>query len=1025
MVMAFIMLFGLISLIGLPQELFPPISYPQLTIVTIYANAAPEEIETLITKPIEEAVGTVGGIKRVRSISKEGISLVIAEFGWSEDMDFASLKVREKIDLIKERLPRESGEPLVFKYNPFDRPVLTLNVTGKRSPLALRELTRRVIKDELEKVEGVASATISGGLEREILVEVDQPRLYAQNVPIMDVVHGIANANLNYPAGTIKESFYEYLVRTIGEFKHVDEIENIAVKTAVDESKYNGPVEMDQRQISDRANLILLKDVATVKDSYKERTSFARYNGRENISVSVQKQAQSNILQVVTRVKKVLKELQAELPKDIQITIVNDQSKFIKNAINNVRDNAWQGAILAFVVLFIFLRNWITSLIVVIIIPVSILAVFVAMYFNNISINIMSLGGLALGVGMLVDNAIVILENISRHRELGEDPRTASEFGATEVTGALMASTLTTVSVFFPMIFVVGIAGQLFKQIAFTIVYAQLISLFVAMTLVPLLVSKVKAVDTGVKKEGYMDNPYLLKFEKLLKGFLARRRQGFLLTVGLFILMTMGYTVLDKELMPKADQGQFMVKVTLPAGTRLEVTNEVSRRIEDYIISLPQVKDVSVIVGSTLGKGTEDVLQRLGSHEAEIAVTLKPKRKISTRELIHRIEEKVKDFQMDKAKIEYLLSETAFSGTIEQSSPLVVEIKGKEIPLMMKIVGNVKEILLSTRGVYNVKSDMPERSPETRVVVDKDKAALYQLSVVDIAQTAQVALKGYIASEYKDEGQEFDIRVRLREADRDDFKKLGRIQLTTPQGQKVTLAELVKIEQGRGPSEIKRVDQERTILVTANIFRRALKDVIKDIEPKLAKIDAPADYQIKMAGETEDMKESFNSLMSALMLSVILVYMIMAGQFESLIQPFIIMFTIPLSLIGVVFALVISHTSVNVIVMLGVIMLGGIAVNNGIVLIDYMNQLQARGMATYDAIIEASKTRLRPILMTALTSILGLVPMAISHGEGAELSSPLAISVMGGLFVTTFLSLFVIPAIYLSIYEFRVKVIKR
>lgn len=1022
MLMSFIVLFGFISLAGLPQELFPPIVYPQLTVVTAYANAAPEEIETLITKPVEEAVGTVSGLRRIKSISREGLSLVMAEFGWNEDMDYNALKVREKVDLIKAGLPREAGEPLVMKYNPFELPIMTLSVTGKRSLASIREVTERVVKDALEKIEGVASAAISGGLQREILVEVDQGRLYAQDVPIMSVVQAISSTNLNYPAGTIKESFYEYLIRTLGEFEHIDEIPEIPIKKFEDER----PPEIQDKAISGEGNLVLLKDVANVQDTFKERTSFSRYNGSENIAISIHKQAQANTLQVVNRVRKALKQLKEELPPDINIIIVSDQSKFIKDSINGVRDAAIQGGILAFIVLYLFLRNVKSSIIVTFSMPISIMAVFVAMYFCGISLNMMSLGGLALGIGMLVDNAIVVLENITRHKDLGKSSEQAATDGANEVANAISASTLTTIAVFFPMIFVIGMAGQLFKQLAFTVIFSLVASLLVALTLIPLLAARVK----GVKMAGVGDSSghapaYLVKFEKFLKLFLKKRKLGYFIIFILFLIAIGIFGTLDKELMPKMDQGQFTIKINMPAGTRLEVTDRVTLRVEEFILSLPDVKDVSTIVGSTRGKDVEDVMQRLGSHQAEITITLNLKRKIKTKELVHYIQQKIKTMDLERGRVEYILSESIFSGAVEKSSPIVIEVKGKKLSIMSKLVNELKQMLDSIKGISSVTTDLPERSPETKIVIDKEKAGLYQLSVVDIAKMVQVALRGYVASSHKEKGQEIDIRVRLRQQDRDNFRKLARVQLSSPSGVQVPLISLVNFIQGRGPSEIKRLDQERTILVSADIFKRALKDVTSDVKTGMKDLDVPSEYTVKLTGESEEMKESFNSLCGALILSVILVYMIMASQFESLWQPFIIMFTFPLSLIGVVFALAITHTSVNVIVILGVIMLGGIVVNNGIVLIDYINVLRAEKTPVFDSVVEASKARLRPILMTAMTTVLGLLPMALAVGEGAELRAPLAISVMGGLFVTTFLSLLVIPAIYLATHEIRMKLFKR
>ncbi|MBN1353097.1 MAG: efflux RND transporter permease subunit [Candidatus Omnitrophica bacterium] len=1025
MVFTGILLFGIISLGRLPQELFPPITYPQLTVVTTYENAAPEEIETLIAKPIEEAIGTVSGVRRIKSISKEGLSLVIAEFGWSQNMDFAALRMREKIDLVKERLPRESEEPLVMKYNPFELPIITLSVTGDRSPEAIREICRKIIKDELEKIEGVASASITGGLEREIIVEVDQGRLQAQNVQLLKVARSITNANLNYPAGTIKETFYEYLIRTLGEFEHVGEIEKIPVKTEKEDAASRYVSEDDEKNIISRdRNLVLVKDVGTVYDTVKERTSFSRYNAEENVSISVQKQAQANTLQVVNRIKKRLNSMQREIPQDIKIKIVYDQSIFIEDAINGVKDAAVQGGILAFLVLLLFLRNVKSSLIVTLSIPISIVAVFTFMYWGGLSINMMSLGGLALGVGMLVDNAIVVLENITRHKESGENPKDAAVTGANEVANAITSSTLTTVVVFFPMIFVIGIAGQIFKQLAFTVIFSLVASLFVALTIIPLLSSSKTKSKAATPVSGSGNFMLLGFYETVLKSFLKVKTLGLFVIFCIFIGSLFLIIPLDKELMPKVDQGQFVIKVDMPSGTRLEITNRVTARIENYLLGLPYAEDVTTIVGSTKGKEAKDVLQRLGSHQAEIRVNLKKKRKTKTAAAVQEIKANLDRIDKEGANIEYILQESIFSAAVELSAPIVVEIKGASMPVLTKIAEKLTKEIEKIRGIYGVKTDMPEPSPETKVFINKDNAGLYNLSVADIAQTAQIALKGYIASQLKEKGQEIDIRVRLRESDRNDFDKLSRLQIYSPDESIVPLFSVAQFRRGLGPSEIKRLDQEKTILISANIFKRALKDVSKDVNTVIKKLDIPEDYTVRLTGESEEMAESFKSLRFALIFSIILVYMIMAAQFESFSQPLIIMVTVPLSVIGVLLGLFVTGTSINVVALLGVIMLGGIVVNNGIVLIDYLNLLRQQGKPAYEAVVEASKARLRPILMTALTTILGLIPMALAIGEGAELRSPLAISVIGGLFVSTFLTLLVVPAIYLLSYEWSTRLFK-
>ncbi|MCQ9206833.1 MAG: efflux RND transporter permease subunit [Omnitrophica bacterium] len=1022
MIFAGVALFGVISLLKLPQELFPPITYPQLTVVTTYENAAPEEIETLITKPVEESIGTVSGIVRLRSISKEGISLVIAEFGWAQNMDFAALRMREKIDLIKERLPRESKEPLVMKYNPFEMPIMALSITGKRSPQALREISRRIIKDELEKIEGVASASIAGGLEREIVVEVDQGRLNAHGVPLLSVARAITDANLNYPAGTIKESFYEYLIRTLGEFEHVNEIQEIAVHVEKDEPA-RSPEEKKYKKISRSKKLVLLKDVGVVYDTVKERTSFSRYNGEENISISIQKQAKTNTLQVANRIKNKLNVIRGEVPQDVKLEVVYDQSKFIKSAINGVRDSAIQGGFLAFLVLLLFLRNLRSSLIVTFSIPISIVVVFTLMHMGKLSINMMSLGGLALGVGMLVDNAIVVLENITRHKEEGVEVKPAAITGAGEVQSAITSSTLTSIVVFFPMAFVVGIAGQIFKQLAFTVIFALAASLLVALTLIPLMAGAKNKRNrpTSAKKHFIL----LGLYEAVLSRFLRFKVLGLFLVALLFFGSLFLFAPLDKELMPKVDQGQFIVKVNMPSGTKLEITDRVSKKIEDYILGLPDVADVASIVGSTRGRGAKDVLQRLGSNQAEIRVDLKKDRKVKTAEVVQNIKNHLTLSGTGGASIEYMLQESIFSAAVEKSNPIIVEVKGEHMPTLMKIAEKLMNKIEKTDGIYGVKTDMPEPSPETKVFVNKDKASIYNLSVADIAQTSQIGLKGYIASRLKEKGQEIDIRVRLREEDRGDFNKLSRLQIHSSEGHIVPLFTVARFGKGLGPSEIKRLEQERTIIISANIFNRPLKDVTSDVTGVINGLDIPEDFTVKLTGESEEMSESFNSLRFALIFSIILIYMIMAAQFENFWQPFIIMVTMPLSVIGVLLALFITNTSVNVVALLGLIMLGGIVVNNGIVLIDYLNLLRSKGKTAMEAVMEASKARLRPILMTAMTTILGLVPMALAFGEGSELRSPLAISVIGGLFVSTFLTLLVIPAIYLLSHEINAKLFKK
>ncbi len=1027
MLVAGVIIFGTVSLMLLPQELFPQIVYPQLTVVTPYANAAPEEIETLITKPIEEAVGTVAGVKKITSVSKEGLSMVIAEFGWNQNINFAALGMREKIDLIKERLPRDAEEPIVLPYNPYDRPILILSVTSssERSPVSLRDITRKMIKDEVEKVEGVASATISGGLEREIQVDIDQDKLEARQIPIMDVSRAVSNANLNYPAGTIKESFYEYLIRTLGEFEKVSDINEIGLQQGIsDEELYKQDTsgQVAKGQISRDKRLIYLKDVATVTDGIKERTSYSRYNENENISISIQKQALGNTVKIINRVKKKIVDLKSDLPKDINISIVYDQSTFIKSSINGVWNAAWQGSILVLIVLFYFLRNIWSALIVTFTIPISVMATFALMYFSGISINMMSLGGIAFGVGSLVDASIVVIENIFTHREKGMPPKEAAAVGAEEVVVAVAGSVLTTVVVFLPLIFVIGITGQILKDFALTVTFSLLVSWVASITIIPVLASRGIIISQEEPKT-------IKRLRKLYLGlnerFIEKRGRYLFITFVSFIVSLLVFMVLDKELMPKVDQSQFVMKIDLPAGTRLLVTNGVSEKIEKILRSLPEVESINVTVGSTQEASNRNVLERLGSNQAEIAVNLKAKRKLKSAQIAQLIKNKLSSVGLERAKIEYILQENVLASGMQAQAPIVIEIKGNDLNELENLTVKAQEMLAKINGIYGIKNNLAEPSPETKIHIDKDKAAMYGLSVSDIAQTAIIALKGVPSTRFKEKGQEYDIRVRLREQDRNNFTKLGRIQLQTPLGVSVPLESISTFAKGKGPSEIRRINQERVVSVYANIYNRPLKDVYADINAAIKTMSVPKNYFVKLTGESEEMKASFDSLRNAMIAIVLLVYMIMAAIFESLWQPFIIMFTIPLALIGVALGLFVTNTSISVYVLIGVGMLGGIVVNNAIVLIDWINLLLSKGMSKKDAAKAASGARLRAILITALTTVLGLIPMAFLGGEGAELRRPMAITVMSGLLIATFLTIVVIPTIYLSLAELLAKVFRK
>ncbi len=1027
-----LILLGTISWFKLPQELFPPITYPQLSVISRYENAAPEEIESLITKIIEEAVGTAQNSRRVTSTSREGLSIVTVEFNWGTNMDVASLNVREKIDLVKERLPRDAKEPVVVKYNPFELPVMILSVSGEVPANELLEISRRVIKDEIEKLEGVASANISGGLDREIAVDVNAARLEAAGVPLNDVVQAVANANLNFPAGTIKESFYEFLIRTIGEFERIHEIDDIVVKVTEperlkqQEEAFRKAVGEPPLHPEDLGRPVRIKDIAVVRDTLKERTSYSRYNGEENVSISIQKQAQANTLSVAKSIKKVTLSLKPILERrGITMNVVYDKSQFIRDAIDGLRDDSIQGGFLAFLILFLFLGDIWSALIVATLIPICIWTTFSLMYFGNLTINLMSLGGLALGVGMMVDTGIVVIDNIFQYRQQGKLAHEAAFRGTEEVGSAIAGSVLTTVAVFLPLVYVTGIAGQLFRELALTVTFSLMASLVVALSLMPAL-----ARYAGGRPEGRRTRPTLFAtiqqwfpafvtkvetwYQDVLRGILERRRTFMLLTLFMFFVSLIILGTRDREFLPKVDQGQFIMKMDLKSGARLDITNRVAGEVEGLLFTLPELDNVTVNVGSSRESSQGEEIETLGSHQAQFVVNLKEERERTTTEVVQFLKTVIDRMELEGAEVEYVVQGTVFASAIEQGEPIVIEVKGHDLHTLERLATELHASLSHITGTFGVKTSQSEPSPETKVHVLKDRAALHNLSVTSIAQTAQIAVKGVVATKFKEGGREIDVRVRLRPEDRKNFEKLRRIPLQTPLKQIVPISEVAYFAKGLGPSEIKRLNQSRVILVLSNFAGRGFSAIAKDIQTAIDRLKMPAGFTVRLTGEKERVSESFQSLRFALILSLALVYMIMAAEFESLWKPFVIFLTVPMSLIGVAIGLFAMGLSVNALVLLGVILLGGIVVDNGIVLIEAVNLLQKEGLPLEEALLEGGKRRLRPVLMTSLTTIVGLVPLAFGGGRGSELRSPMALTVMSGLTVSTFLTLGVLPAIFVS-----------
>ncbi len=1033
-----LIIMGAISIYRTPRELLPSMSYPQVTVVTRYEQASPAEIERQVTRVLEEAVGTVGRIRHLSSISREGLSLIMAEFMWGTDMNVASMDVREKIDLVKERLPREAREPIVIRFNPFELPVLTLTMsrtdhrTDAESLYKMKETADEIIKGNLEKIEGVAAVEVKGGREREILVEVDQRRIQAADISLLEIIHVIQNANLTYPAGTIDHGFFEYLVKTDGEYRDLNDIRSTPLKVQhfmeEERARY-------QREREAPKGLLLLSDVATVEDTFKERRGMLRYNGREAIAIDIKRQSGSNVVRVVRDIRRELAQIEDQIPDDYRLEIVYDQSEYVENSIRGIGSSAVVGSVLAFMVLFFFLRSLKSSAIVATAIPVSLAVTFIFIYFNDISLNMMSLGGLALGVGMLVDSSIVVLENIFRYNQEnpGRGPLNAIS-GTQDVTGAIMSSTLTTITVFFPFVFIAGVAGQLFKELAFTVTFSLIASLLVAVTLIPRMSSRV------VVKEN-TEPPWSLKLRNIysgwLKGFLLNSK-GYFILVGAVFLLSMVYIIRfsGQEFIPRVGANQFIMNLELPYGTRLERTEQVVSRIEEILNDIDEVTSITAGIGAAeAGAGTAEAYSLMGTHEAEITVGISVRSVRHMDNILGRIRSRV-DREVSDAEVEYVTQASVIGGALASDAPITVDVRGQDIDGIVSASNELVEALERIPFIYGVRSSFRGYRPEFRVVVNRDRASLYNISAQNITLTAQTALQGYVPTSLRQEDEEVDIRVRLADPERSlssrsggggtrslaagnpsrgsiDTDRIGRILIRSPLDHDILLNQVASFEEDAVSPEIMRKEGERTVSVTASYSDVSFARAIRAVEGAVERIQRQhSGFVIDITGDRQQMQESFQSLVFVIILSILFVYMIMASQFESLWQPFIVIFTLPLSFIGVAFILLVTGTQLSVIVLLGIIMLGGIVVNNGIVLISHYNLVEQSSIMTLDTIIDASVTRLRPVLMTAVTTILGLIPMAVAGGEGSEFRAPLAITVIGGLLVSTFLTLFVVPAVY-------------
>lgn len=1005
-----VIILGFVSLSRIPVDLLPDVELPVAVIITAYPGASSEEIESLVTKPIEEQIANVENIKRIASTTEPNVSIITVSFNWGTDLDFAAMDIREKVDIVKKNLPDGAEDPVVSKLDPSMMPILSIGMVGDRDTMLMKQIAEDQIVKKLERIEGVSSINIIGGVEREIRVKVSQQKMDGYGVALSQVIQALKAGNLNVPGGEVDFGGRELIVRTTGEFENIDEIKNLVV-------------------VNRQGTIIRLIDIATVEDATEDVKTVSRINEHEGLRLLVQKQSDANTVRVATQVKKELKNIEKELPKGIELYEIFDQSDYINRAVNNVKSSAIQGAILAVIVIFLFLQNAKSTMVIALSIPISIIATFVAMYFMGLSVNLMSLGGLAIGVGMLVDNSIVVLENIYRHQqELGRDKIEAASKGAGEVTLAIGASTLTTIAVFLPIVFIEGISGIIFKELSLTITFSLISSIVVAVTIVPLLSSRLVDVKAEEKRKKER-HPFLQKvfkrtneyydlidekYGEALNWALSHRKLVILTIVGMLAISVAFVPLIGTEFFPETDEGKITVDVELPLSSKLENTNEVMLHIEEIVAGIPEVRMYSSQIGTTTIKSF------LGTTSGEIGsmdIRLVPlkERDRSTKDVVEEIREKVGEVPGATIEIKSATMTSRVGSVTSGDKPVQVAIKGDDFETLEDLSENILEIVRKVPGTRDVETTLDEGRPEVKIKVDKNKASFYDLDASSVALTVRAAVNGAVATQYKVAGTEIDVNVQIDDLSRQTYEDLKMMTIMSPKGS-VPLRNIASFEVTEGPNQIKREDQERMVYVNADLYKRSLGSVIKDIDSKLAGMSLPEGYSIKFEGQNKEMEEAFEELTVAMALAVVLVYAVMASQFESLLHPFTIMFSLPFAGIGVVLGLFISRRSFSVPAFMGAIMLAGIAVNNAIVLVDYINQLRAQGMTVREAIVAAGPTRLRAIMMTTLTTVLGLLPLALGIGEGGEIQAPLAVVVMGGLIVSTLLTLIVVPVLY-SIFE--------
>jgi HAE1 family hydrophobic/amphiphilic exporter-1 len=1000
MFFAAVTLLGCVAFFKLNLDMLPDIEPPAVSVITPYPGASAADVESEVTKYLEDQLSTTPDLDRLESKSKDNIAIVNCVFNWGTDLDVAVNDIREKIDLAKPDLADGAEEPFIFKFSSSMVPVLVMTVTAEESSPDLYRIVDKQIADPLKGMPGVGAIVYVGGQERQINVHFDREALEAYHLSVQQIRHVLAAENLNLPAGTAKIGRNELQIRVAGRYRDAAEIANTVIG-------------------SDGDALVRLRDVATVTDAFEEPQEWARSGKLSAIALLIQKQSGANTVTVIETIKERLKTLKEEVPADIEIHTILDNSDHIYAMINSLAEAAIVGGLLVIVVCFLFLRRFRTSLVVMLAIPFSIVAAFIALFAMGYTINVISLMSLAIAVGMVVDNAIVVLENIVRHVDDGKSPKPAAVEATSEVGMAVAASTLTSVAVFAPLLLVKGIAGIIFGQLAFMILITIVASLFISLTLTPMAASRLLR-----SRDERKPNPVFVWSERLLNkietGYshvlgwgLGHRKIVLSLIIIVFTGSLALIPLIGTEFFPEVDSGEVEVVLEMPEGTRGEVTARTTKEMLEAVNSIPEMQASYALAGQTkkgfltaLGFEEGTNIGRIGGR-----LTDKEKRIRSAKEIASELREQVMKLPgVEKFSASAVSSiQKAFLGG---GRPISIEILGHDIEVTNEVADKIKRIVEATPGAVDVSVSRKRPRPEVRVRLDRDKAASLGVNVALVADALRTHYYGFDDTKFREAGDDFDIELRLKKDQRETIREIGETPIAALTGQTIKLRNVASVSEGFGPVEIERKNRVRVTKVQAGVQGKVLGDVVRDIREQMASLDLPPGVSIEWGGEVEEQRKAFRDLTLLLILGIALVYMVMAGEFEDFVDPFIIMFSVPFAFVGVIWAFAVTATPLNLMSFIGAIMLMGIVVNNAIVLVDYTKQLRARGMSLTEAVVTGGKTRLRPVLMTSLTTIFGMVPLALSRGEGSEVWNALGITVIGGLLVSGLVTLILVPLVY-------------